>query len=79
MSFTVTLHLWWLWAWLAVGAVLWLPIEWWGYRQIGGQRPPFWRDLWRAIRAHPLRLVVPIVAWPLAVWEVVPWRRWLRR
>lgn len=76
---TFTIHLWWIWVYLGVGAALWLPAEYFAYRQI--YRPPqgFWRgaahNLQRSGWAAPLRVIVPIVAWPLGLWELIPRHR----
>lgn len=70
MSLTVTLHLWWLWAYLAIGLVVWLPGEYVAWRKLGSPKRPFWPalvDSWHPHRV--LRIVVPITAWPLAWWE----------
>lgn len=70
-SVTMTLHLWWLLAYLAVGVVLYLPLNWMANRQVTN----------RVSLLHILRrngvinfvtaFVVQVVAWPLAVWELV--------
>lgn len=69
MSVTITLHLWWLWVYLAVGAVLWLPLEYLAWRQ-KTPRTTFWRDLRRVLPLRPWWSSLAIVAvWPVAVWE----------
>lgn len=72
MSVTVTLHLWWLGAYLAVGVVLFLPCNWWAWRRksIGHPDFSFWRTLWANIRReHGWPIVLQVIAWPLALWE----------
>lgn len=88
MTVTVTLHLWWLWAYLGVGVVTFLPIDYLAYRQV-----PAWRErgywttfvdqLTRRVYTNPKprravrRVLIQVVAWPLAAWEVIP-RRWFK-
>ena len=69
-TFTITLHLWWLWAYLAIGAALWLPLEWGAWRRINS-RDPFWSSLVRATRRRWHVPFATIAAWPLAAWEVL--------
>lgn len=75
-TFTVTLHLWWLWAYLAVGALLWFPLLWRAHRRTNrraSRRHSLWWNMRRAARQEPwalfVRSVVLLVAWPVAVWE----------
>lgn len=70
MEFTIsfTVNLWWLVWYLVVGVVTFLPLEYLAWRKI--HRPaPFWQEYKRVAFREPLRLLVPIVAWPLAIWE----------
>lgn len=67
MSVTITLHLWWLWVYLAIGTILWLPLNWLAWRNIAPPQPPFWRLVWR----NPLTNLLTVVCWPIAVWESV--------
>lgn len=69
MSFTITLRAWWVFAYLGVGAVLYLPLEWLAWLQIHN-RPPFWCDLAAGIRKRPWTPFAYVVAWPWAAWEV---------
>lgn len=68
VSVTITLHLWWLGAYLAVGVVSWLPISWLGWRSLARpSRGPFWPP-------HVGRWWYPLAAiavWPFALWEVL--------
>lgn len=68
VTFTITLHAWWLALYLAVGVVLFLPIQWWDYRK-GSIREGFWSSLGRGMKRRPYVLPASIVLWPLAVWE----------
>ena len=67
MTFTVTIPTWLPFAYLAVGAVLWLPLEYLAWRRIHNP-DPFWTEF-RSLRRHPLVPLVMVVAWPVAVWE----------
>ncbi len=71
MSVTVTLHLWWLGAYLAVGVVLYLPLCWIAVRQM---QPCDRRPVLVALRALPWRVLLvatigQIALWPGALWE----------
>lgn len=71
MSVTLTFHLWWLLAYLAVGVVLYLPLNGLANRQLTNRV-----SLLQALRRNGVvrfatAFVVQVVAWPLAVWEVV--------
>ena len=68
-DFTVTLELWWLVAWVGIGAVLFVPLNYVGHGQIA-PRGPFWRSLWRSVKRNPLIVPVQIIAWPFALWEL---------
>lgn len=70
MSLTITLQLWWLLAYLAVGVVLVLPLEWLAWRSIH-HPPPFWRELARGLRRRPWMPLVAIAVWPYALIEAV--------
>jgi len=67
LTLTVTLHLWWLWAYLAVGVVLVLPINWLALRQIAAPRPRFWQ----LVRRHPWTNLLTVALWPAALWELL--------
>lgn len=71
---TVTLHLWWLWAYLAVGVVSWLPLSYLAHRRVEG-RGPFWPYMrwwvrWHGLAGSAWLALVQVVAWPLAAWEI---------
>lgn len=83
MSLTITLHLWWLLAYLGIGVITFLPIDYLAYRKVPAWRERgFWTTLvdqttgrvyanpkpWRGV----VRVFVQIAAWPGALWEV--WR-----
>lgn len=70
MTVTLTLHLWWLAAYIAIGAVLWLPMEWWANRRTSPRRL-FWRQLGRLLRHQPWSPALAIACWPLALWEAL--------
>lgn len=70
-SVTFTLHLWWLWPYLAAGAVLWLPLEWVAWRRTTKRRHPFWTWLRVMVRDHWYEPVVIVLVWPAAVWEEI--------
>ena len=72
MEFTVefTVNLWWAVGYLAVGMITFLPLEYLAWKRIH-RPPPFWREYRRVARRTPLRILVPIVAWPLAIWETI--------
>lgn len=74
VSFAI--HLWWIGAYLAIGVLLWLPLEYVPYRQIHCPPQGFWAGARSNLRRHgwaaPLRILVPVVVWPLAVWETIP-------
>lgn len=68
---TITFHLWWLWAYLGIGVVLYLPLNWlvWRRKDWHGDFS-FWRSQWANLRRdHFLPLLVQVVAWPLSIWE----------
>ena len=66
-------------AYVAIGAALWLPLEWRAWRSIHRRRAhPFWRGLWGGLRRRPWAPLAVVAAWPLVVWESIP-RRWKRR
>lgn len=81
MSVTITFYLWWLGAYLAAGAALFLPLGYVANLQIH-QRPPFWSDLVRAIRRRPYMVPATVALWPLAAWDILEYpvkkvvRRW---
>ena len=55
-------------AYLATGALLYLPLNWLAYRRwIHPKYGPL-LDFWRRVR-RPKLFVVQVAAWPLAVWE----------
>lgn len=68
MSLTVTLHAWWLLAYLAVGAVLYVPLYWLSWRHMSN-RDSFW--VWLEVMHHRDwgRLPVGIALWPVMVKE----------
>lgn len=70
-SITVTLHAWWLLAYLAVGVVLYVPLNMVALHRIFG-RPKFADEMRRLIK-RPWRFawgcIVQIVMWPFAAWE----------
>lgn len=68
MSFTVTIPVWLPVAYLAVGAALWLPLEYVAWRRIHNP-DPFWSEFPSLLRKRPWVPLVVVVAWPLAVWE----------
>lgn len=69
MSVTVTLHLWWVLAYLAAGVVTFMPLNWWALQHLARPRPTFWQEMRRTMH-RPKAVAVQIVAWPLAFWEV---------
>lgn len=67
---TITIHGEWVAAYLAIGALLWLPLEAKVWRSVSPRnRSPFWRELWRGIKRRPFTPVVVLAAWPYAVYE----------
>lgn len=70
MSVTVTLHAWWLLAYMAVGLVLWLPLEWVAWRSTHA-REGFGSRLYQGLRGRPLVPLFTMLLWPLAIWEAV--------
>ncbi len=79
-SITLTLQAWWVVAYLLVGAVLLLPLEYVAHRGIHNPGYGFWRGLQRGCRDRGLirwcfALAVVIAAWPVAAWEVLPKKR----
>lgn len=70
-TLTVTLHLWWLWAYLAIGLVLWLPLEWLAWRSLARPRDSYWRSFARGIRGRWWLPLTIVCLWPVAVWEEV--------
>lgn len=66
---SVTVHGEWIVAYLAIGLVLWLPLEAKMWSRTTKRRTPFWRELRRSVRKRPHVPVVAIVAWPLALYE----------
>jgi len=72
MTFTITIPLWLPAAYLAIGAVLWLPLEYRHWRSIQEiDRTTFWRDLWPDFKRRWWVPLAVTVAWPLAVYEEV--------
>jgi hypothetical protein len=67
MSVTITFHLWWLLAYLAIGVVLVLPINWLALQQILAPRPQFWE----MVRRHPWGNLLTVTLWPAALWELL--------
>jgi hypothetical protein len=66
-----TLHLWWLWAYLLIGVVLYFPLEYVAWRSLALPRNPFWIDWRLAVRLWPYAPVVSVLAWPVAVYKVI--------
>jgi len=69
-SWTVTLRSWWIIPYLAIGVLLFLPLNYLAWRDV--HKPdPFWRELHNFLhRERAARYAaVQIVAWPLAAWE----------
>lgn len=71
---TVTLHVWYLLPYLAVGVLLWLPLNWLAIRQIH-QHGPFVDEMLHDIRRHGVlgsvgRFVLQVTLWPVAIWEI---------
>lgn len=86
MSVTVTLHAWWLAAWLAVGAVLFVPTNWWGARHVTPHRPLLDVLLHRGYvkwtgddgtrpytRLERARIMAPRVVVQIVVWPLALW------
>ena len=53
---------------LAIGVLLWLPLEWKLWRSIR-RPPPFWRETWRLVKKRPHVPPLAVIAWPLSLWE----------
>lgn len=76
-TLTVTLHAWRILAYLAVGAVLYLPLWWLAFHHLHHPTPAtFWAYFARRWRTQPLHRsllvsVACIVLWPVAVWEEI--------
>lgn len=70
MSITITLHAWYLLAWVGLGAVLWLPLEYLAYRTLAPPKPPFWPYFRSQSHHRPWIVLVIWVLWPLTAWEV---------
>lgn len=69
MEVTITIHAWWLLAYLLAGCVLYLPIFALSYRKIAfvpADSRGFWH-WWRRTRWYVH--ITTIVLWPLALWE----------
>ena len=74
MSWTVTLHLWWLGAYLAVGVALWAPLTYRAWNTLASPKPGFWRHTVATARHHGAagtvgRFLAVAALWPLALWE----------
>lgn len=68
MSVTITLHLWWLAAYLGAGLILLVPLERWAYSTIHNPGESFWRMLARNITLRGL--IAFLFCWPYAIWEL---------
>lgn len=75
MSITITLHAWWVLAYIGVGLVLFWPLNALAVRSIVSPRRSTWawaKDSWqRGARNFLVRAAVQVVAWPAALWEVL--------
>ena len=69
VSIHFTFYLWWLYLYLAIGVVLFLPLNWLALKQIANP-DPFWVEVRRSRWSSRL---IQVVAWPLAIWEVLRW------
>lgn len=65
IRFTITLYLWWLWAYLAIGVAL-QPWMAWHYWRTTNNPDSFWMTV---KRIRPKRLPASILLWPWAMWE----------
>jgi hypothetical protein len=68
VEFTVVFYWWWLWAYLAAGVGLFLPLNWLALGKIN-QPLPFWQEIRRVAR-KPVSIIVQVTCWPLAIWEL---------
>lgn len=81
MSVTITLYLWWLLAYLGIGLVLFLPLNYVAYRKYAKNfRNGFIRNItsgnyrWttgKRVRNFVGRFTLQVLVWPLALWEVI--------
>lgn len=71
MSLTVTLHVWWLLAYLMVGVVLYVPLYRLSFRHVHNPRATFWA--WFLIMHHKDLRRIPwgVVLWPFMVKEAL--------
>lgn len=69
MTLTVTLHLWWLEAYLGVGVLLFVP-NYWKVARTTTPRRSTWHRIVRGVRSSKgLDLLLVPLLWPLATWE----------
>lgn len=67
---TVRIEPWWIVAYLSLGVILFVPLNWLAHVRSQGRRGDFWMRLWRvSLRAKFVNVIVQIVAWPLTIWE----------
>lgn len=76
---TIHFYWWWLVAYLLVGLVLWLPMEWYMWRHISPPRGPFWQLLRHCLRRRPWAPLTATLAWPVIVADEVQSWRYRRR
>ena len=78
LTLSFTLYAWWFIAWFAVGAALYMPLNWIARTQISPRRT-MWEQIVSGISPWllPVRFALLSMLWPLSLWEVTP--RWLRR
>lgn len=67
-TLTITIHLWWLFAYLGIGAALLPLLAWLAERHMQHPRP-LWRVLLRPVHWYYPLVIIPL--WPVAVWEEV--------
>lgn len=70
MSVTVTFYAWWVLVYLAVGVVLFFPLNYLAWRHTVNPRP-FWHEFRRNWTRRWYVIPATVVLWPLALWEEV--------
>lgn len=71
-TFTLSLHLAWLWLYFLVGLVIFLPANWFAHRRVPDwRRQNYWRWMATNIRKRPFGVVVLVALWPAVLWELL--------
>lgn len=68
---TITIPLWLPIAFLAIGLVLWLPLEYRAYRRTykpSINHQGFWAGIWKGLKRRPFTPLLVMLSWPYILW-----------